>query len=79
MDEDALRVNNMTWFIFPYIYQKKVEDNLKKREKMKENTETVFTKNVGGSRVTLDDFEILKVLGRGAFGKVNKLNQYHYN
>ena len=37
---------------------------------MKENTETVFAKTQGGGRVTLDDFEILKVLGRGAFGKV---------
>ena len=37
---------------------------------MKANTETVFAKSVPGSKVVLDDFEILKVLGRGAFGKV---------
>jgi len=56
MDEDAL--------------QQKIQETLKKKEKLKADTETVFTKEAQGNRVTLDDFEILKVLGRGAFGKV---------
>ena len=43
---------------------------------MKESTRTVFTKNSAGSKVTLEDFEILKVLGRGAFGKVFSLGEY---
>jgi len=30
----------------------------------------VFTKNTSEHKATLEDFEILKVLGRGAFGKV---------
>jgi len=55
MDEDAL--------------QQKIKETLQKKEKLKADTETVFTKDQG-NRVTLDDFEILKVLGRGAFGKV---------
>jgi serum/glucocorticoid-regulated kinase 2 len=55
MDEDAL--------------QQKIQETIKRKEKLKADTETVFTKDQG-NRVTLDDFEILKVLGRGAFGKV---------
>lgn len=39
-----------------------------KREEAKKNTETVFGKD--GKKITLDDFDIIKVLGRGAFGKV---------
>jgi len=49
---------------------KKIQENAKKREKMKANTQVVFTKNLSENRATLEDFEILKVLGRGAFGKV---------
>jgi len=56
LDEESLR--------------RRLEDNRRKKEALKSNTETVFTKNGGGSKFTLDDFEILKVLGRGAFGKV---------
>jgi serum/glucocorticoid-regulated kinase 2 len=56
MDEEALR--------------KKLEEDTKKKEALKAKTETVFNKNLGASKITLDDFEILKVLGRGAFGKV---------
>ena len=37
---------------------------------MNAKTEKVFSKNTSGlQKVTLDDFNLLKVLGRGAFGK----------
>lgn len=49
---------------------KRIQENAKKREKMKANTKVVFTKNISENKATLEDFEILKVLGRGAFGKV---------
>jgi len=47
-----------------------LEEDTKKKEALKAKTETVFNKNMGANKITLDDFEILKVLGRGAFGKV---------
>jgi len=36
-------------------------------------------KNCTGIKVTLDDFEILKVLGRGAFGKVDLRNKEDFS
>jgi len=43
----------------------------KKRQKVRDSTETMFTLNKNkDAKVSIDDFEILKVLGRGAFGKV---------
>jgi serum/glucocorticoid-regulated kinase 2 len=51
-------------------FAKRVEANIKKKERLKAATETVYMKDCTGIKVTLDDFEILKVLGRGAFGKV---------
>lgn len=50
-------------------FRKRVDSMTQKKERMKAATETVYAKN-SGMKVTLDDFEILKVLGRGAFGKV---------
>lgn len=41
-------------------------------EKMRKETQSVFTKT--SIKVTLADFELLRVLGRGAFGKVNHLS-----
>jgi len=40
------------------------------KEKLRAKTMTVFNKVAPSVKVTLDDFDILKVLGRGAFGKV---------
>lgn len=37
---------------------------------MNESTKLVFNKSNKNERVTLDDFDIIKVLGRGTFGKV---------
>lgn len=42
-----------------------------RNEKLRANTEMVFLKSSAiAPKLTLDDFEMLKVLGRGAYGKV---------
>jgi len=40
------------------------------REALRKNTRTVFNKSCPDQEICLEDFEILKVLGRGSFGKV---------
>lgn len=37
---------------------------------MQHHTEKVFSKEGGVHKVTLNDFDLLKVLGRGSYGKV---------
>ncbi len=53
----------------------KLKELQTKREEAKKNTETVFGKD--GKKITLDDFDIIKVLGRGAFGKV--MNKHYFD
>jgi len=43
------------------------------KAKLRAKTVTVFNKTAPSVKVTLDDFDILKVLGRGAFGKVYQI------
>jgi serum/glucocorticoid-regulated kinase 2 len=46
-------------------------EKVKKRQELSAQTQAVFSKpNSALSKVTLEDFELIKVLGRGAFGKV---------
>lgn len=39
----------------------------------KARTKTLFSKKKSEDEITIDDFNLLKVLGRGAFGKVTKM------
>lgn len=47
----------------------KLEGIHKEKEDLRRKTGTVYSK-VKGEEVTLEDFNLIKVLGRGAFGKV---------
>ena len=47
-----------------------LDQNQKRKEKNKAATESLYSKPNGLNKVTLDDFELIRVLGRGAFGKV---------
>lgn len=53
------------------LLQAKLDDLNQTKATLNAKTETVFSKNGGNQKVTLNDFDLLKVLGRGAFGKVN--------
>ena len=50
-------------------YSKRIEGNLKEKEEIRRKTGTIFSKKKG-EEVSVNDFNLLKVLGRGAFGKV---------
>ena len=48
-----------------------LDEKQKRREKNKAATESLYSKANELNKVTLDDFDLIRVLGRGAFGKVN--------
>ena len=49
-----------------------IDQKKKIKEKNKAATESLYSKANGLSKITLEDFELIRVLGRGAFGKVIK-------
>lgn len=50
-------------------FRQVVEGESKEKDDARKKTRTLWTRDKGKD-VTLEDFTILKVLGRGAFGKV---------
>lgn len=51
------------------IYRKKIQSEAEGRLEMRAKTNTLFAKKKG-EQVSIDDFTLIKVLGRGAYGKV---------
>ena len=70
LTEEGLAVhNNIDYFSHNFL-QKAFALQREKKADLNAKTEKVFSKDTGMQKVTLDDFNLLKVLGRGAFGKV---------
>ena len=51
-------------------YKDSEKSEQKRKTELRKNTKTLYAKKDKGKDVCIDDFELLKVLGRGAFGKV---------
>lgn len=50
-------------------FRKKLDSQQEERMQTRAKTSTLYAKQKG-QNVTIDDFDLIKVLGRGAFGKV---------
>lgn len=46
-------------------------DEFRTYSSKKGENELIYAKDVKSSKISIDDFDLIKVLGRGAFGKVN--------
>jgi len=43
---------------------------MRNNDNAKGTSEVIFSKNKSNATIIIDDFDLIKVLGRGAFGKV---------